>query len=150
MKSVKYLEQLQAKLGKGTQQELATLLGITQGAVGHYLHGRRVMDDETCLAVALELNLNPMEIIGAACVDRAEKSGQKSLWEVFMTRTAATAASALVLAGVTLFLTPEDANAASMRAPADAVSGNINYANIAQGQPVIRGKTLISFFVWFM
>jgi hypothetical protein len=30
-----------------------------------------------------------MEIIGAACIDRAEKSGQKSLWEVYDENSAA-------------------------------------------------------------
>ncbi|MBA5687249.1 helix-turn-helix domain-containing protein [Rugamonas apoptosis] len=114
MKSVKFLEQLQVKLGKATQQELADVLGITQGAVGHYLHGRRVMDDETCLAVAMQLNIDPIQIVGAACIDRAEKSGQSSLWEVFMSRMAATAASAVLLVSVNLFLTPNDAEAATL------------------------------------
>ncbi|WP_070254904.1 helix-turn-helix domain-containing protein, partial [Janthinobacterium lividum] len=117
MKSVKYLADLQAKLGNPTQQQLAQILGITQGAVAHYVNGRRVMDDETCLAVAMALNIDPLLVVGAACIDRAEKTGQSSLWEVFMARTAATAASVLLVAGVNLFLTPDSAQAAQIKAP---------------------------------
>jgi len=115
MKSVKYLEQLRAKMGNPTNNEMAAKLNITPGGVSHYFNGRRVMDDEACLAVALELGINPMEVIGAACIDRAEKTGQKSLWEVFMNRAAMTAGAVLVASGVNLFLTPSPANAAAMR-----------------------------------
>ena len=111
MKSVKYLEQVRAQLQKKTDQELADKLHISKGAVSHYSTGRRVMDEETCLAVALALNINPIEVMMAAGIDRAEKAGQKSLWEVFMQRTAATAASALLFVAVTGILTPQDANA---------------------------------------
>jgi transcriptional regulator with XRE-family HTH domain len=111
MKSVKYLLRLQEEQGLNAAAA-ARLLGLTEAAVSHYRNGRRVMDDETCLAIAMHLNVNPMEIIGAACIDRAEKTGQKSLWEVFMSRTAATAAAlALTTSAVTLFLTPGKAEA---------------------------------------
>jgi transcriptional regulator with XRE-family HTH domain len=110
MKSVKYLSDLQKKTSLN-DTELARSLGITQGAVGHYKSGRRIMDDETCLAVANGLNIDPLLVVAAACVDRAEKCGQKSLWEVFMTRTA-TAASALLFVFVNLFLTAPNAKAA--------------------------------------
>lgn len=111
MKSVRYLEQLKASLPKQTNTAVAIKLGLTEGAISHYMTGRRIMDDETCLAVAMALDINPLEIIGAACIDRAEKTGQKSLWEVFMSRTAAAAATVLVASGVNLFLTHGNAEA---------------------------------------
>lgn len=128
MKSVKYLEQLRSKLSKQSDAELAQVLGISRAAVSHYTTGRRVMDDEACLAVALALDINPMEVIGAACLDRAEKAGEKSLWEVFLNRTAMTTGAVLLASGVNLFLTPAPANAASMRVPADQVAHSIDYA----------------------
>ncbi len=113
MKSVKYLEKLQKK-EKLNDTELAKLLGITQPSISNLKAGRRVMDDETCLAIALKLGINPLEVVGAACVDRAEKTGQKSLWEVFMSRMETTVASTILCAVfVTLFLTPPTANAAT-------------------------------------
>lgn len=111
MKSVKYLEDARKKFGVKTDAELAEKLGISRGAVSHYTTGRRIMDEETCLAVALALELNPLEVMMAAGIDRAEKAGQQSLWTVFSQRMAATAASALLVAGVSLFLTPQNAEA---------------------------------------
>lgn len=115
MKSVKYLEDVRSKYDLKTDAALALKLGKTAPAISQYIKGTRVMDDEACLAVALALNINPMEIIGAACIDRAEKTGQKSLWEVFMSRGAAVAASVLMATSVNLFLTPAPAEAATMR-----------------------------------
>lgn len=114
MKSVKFLAELQKKKGL-SDTALAEMLGISQPAVSNYKSGRRIMDDETCLAVAMHLGIDPLQVVGAACIDRAEKTGQKSLWEVFMARTAATAALVLVASGVNLLLTPGNAEAATMR-----------------------------------
>lgn len=115
MKSVKYLEQLRSNLGNVSHDEIANLLGLSRGAVTHYFSGRRVMDDETCLAVAMQLNVDPLHVVGAACIDRAEKSGHSSLWTVFMERAAATAATAVLATGVSLFLTPHNAEASTYR-----------------------------------
>ena len=114
MKSVKYLELVQEKYGLRSATALAMRLGLSKQAVSNYLNGNRVMDEETCLAVAMALEFNEhetMQVIMAAGIDRAEKAGQQSLWSVFSQRMAATAASALLVAGVTLFLTPQNAEA---------------------------------------
>jgi len=122
MRSVKYLEKMQFEKRLNDTQA-AALLKISKAAVSQYKSGNRIMDDETCLAIALELDINPMEIIGAACIDRAEKSGQKSLWEVFTTRTANVKSTgvtaALILSLVTIFMTPTPAKAAEIQATSD-------------------------------
>ena len=117
MKSVKYLLDLQERKNL-SDTALASLLGVSQPAISQYKHARRIMDDETCLSVALHLGIEPMEILGAVFLDRAEKAGQRSVWEVFMNRAAMTAGAALVATSVNFFLTPTPANAASMRVPA--------------------------------
>lgn len=111
MKSVKFLEAVKEKYGLKNDRQLALHMGVGPNTIHQYMSGKRVMDDEACLAVALQLDINPLQVIGAACIDRAEKTGQKSLWEVFMSRTAATAAAVLVASGVNLFLTPGNAEA---------------------------------------
>lgn len=111
MKSVKYLEQMKEKFGLKTDSALAERLGVNKSAVSQYMSGKRVMDEETCLAVAMALEINPLEVMMAAGIDRAEKTGQKSLWQVFSQRTAQAASVALVGA-VTLFLTPAPSEAA--------------------------------------
>lgn len=144
MRSVKYIEQLRETLTRKSDQEVADKLGISRAAVNHYKTGFRVMDDETCLALALQLNIDPMEIIGAACMDRAEKSGQKSLWEVFMSRTAAAAATVLMASGVTIFLTPGNAEAASMRVPGPAIATSIDYAKLRRRRCWWRLRTKLA------
>jgi transcriptional regulator with XRE-family HTH domain len=114
MKSVKYLEQLKQQKGLTSDRQLALMLGMGTSTISQYMKGQRVMDDEACLAVAIALEFDEhktMQLIMAAGIDRAEKAGQQSLWTVFSQRMAATAASALIVAGVTLFLTPQNAEA---------------------------------------
>ena len=96
MKSVKYLTQVREKFGLKSDAALAEKLDLSKGGVSMYLSGKRIMDDETCGKVAYHLNIDPMLVVAAACIDRAEKTGQKSIWEVFMSRMAATAASVVL------------------------------------------------------
>lgn len=130
MHSVKYIDMAVKQCGYRNDSALAKKLGWSSGAISMYRSGKRVMDDEACLALALELGISPLEIIGAACLDRAEKSGQKSLWEVFMNRAAMTAGAVLVASGVNLFLTPAPANAASMRVSDTRIPVSIDYAKL--------------------
>ena len=113
MKSVKFLEQLQKKTGLN-DTGLGKKLGVTQAAISQYKSGKRVMDDETCGKVAYELEIDPMLVVAAACIDRAEKTGQKSIWEVFMSRMATAASVLIAVVAVNLFLTPEKAEAAPL------------------------------------
>jgi hypothetical protein len=91
---------------------LAKKLGWGNGVIPNYRAGRRIMDNEACIALALEIGCDPLPIIMAADMDRAERAGQHSLWEVFSARMTATAASVilciLAVAGVTA---PDNANA---------------------------------------
>lgn len=128
MRSVKYLQKLQEVRGL-SDAGAAKLLRLTPAAISQYKSGKRVMDDETCLAVAIELDIAPIEIIGAACMDRAEKTGQHSLWEVFMSRTANAASAMMALLFVNFILTTTDANAAPspMKATSTQEAGTLYY-----------------------
>ncbi|APR39381.1 Cro/Cl family transcriptional regulator [Paraburkholderia sp. SOS3] len=115
MKSVKYLDAVIAKKGLKNDKALCDYMGWSHSVASHYRTGKRVMDNETCLRLASELDLdNPLPIIIAADIDRAEKSGQKSLWEVFTPKMAGLSA-ALVFAIVTNFVTPSPAQAAPLQ-----------------------------------
>jgi len=143
MKSVKYLEQVRDKFSLKTDAALAMKIGVGKSAMSHYMKGLRVMDQETCLAVGMALELNEHELLQllmAAGIDRAEQQGQKSLWTVFSKRMAATAATALLAAGVNLFLTPGDANAASMRVPVGNDSVQYKLCEILAGVAIVTFK----------
>jgi len=114
MQSIKYLEMVREKYGITTDRALAEKIGVGQSAMSHYMKGNRIMDEETCLAVAIALEVPPDRILMAAGLDRAERSGQKSLWEVF-SKQAAMVTGAVVLGGVTLLLSPTASEAAPVK-----------------------------------
>jgi hypothetical protein len=71
------------------------------------------MSNDVCLKIAAELEMdNPLAVIMAADMDRAEKAGERSLWEVFLPKMAGITAT-LVLGTTTLAgLLPTKAQAA--------------------------------------
>ncbi|MGB7480841.1 MAG: helix-turn-helix domain-containing protein [Burkholderiaceae bacterium] len=112
MRSTKYLEMIREKYELKTDSAIAEKLGISRNAVSQYMTGKRVMDEETCLAVALALEIEPSRVLMAAGIDRAERTGQKSLWEVFSKRASVAATVLMAVAVVTLFSTPLPVEAA--------------------------------------
>lgn len=119
MKSVKFLQQAKEQNKLATDAALAEALGVTKSAVSQYMSGKRIIENETCVALALMLGIDPIRIIMAADMDRAERAGQHSLWEVFTSRTSI-AASVLALVSVNLFLTPTPSEAAPVLAESTA------------------------------
>lgn len=117
MRIEKYLNAVIERHGLKNDTALAELLGVGQSAISHYRTGRRTADNEVCLRLAQLLDMdNPMLIIMAADMDRAERAGQHSLWEVFSTRMVHSGLVAILvalLAGVTNFVTPTPAQAHS-------------------------------------
>ncbi|MFZ6648890.1 helix-turn-helix domain-containing protein [Undibacterium sp. TJN25] len=144
MKSVKYLEMLQSKQQLGIT-EMAKLLKITQPAMSNIFAGRRIMENETCIALALALQIEPIKIIMAADMDRAERSGQKSLWEVFTARMAATASALLLAFVVNLFLTPTPAEAATSRAALEEQSQEYKLCEIMVPREIPRNTPKMLF-----
>jgi hypothetical protein len=112
VRSVKYLDMLIEKRGLKNDLALAKEMGWPSSRMSQYRTGKRVMENETCLQLALALGIdNPLPIIMAADADRAERLGQRSLWEVFSPKMAGISA-ALVFCVVTNFVTPSPAQAA--------------------------------------
>lgn len=129
MKSLAYLQRLQNEKRLGVT-ELAKLLGMTQPAISNLLAGRRIMENETCVAIALALDIEPWPIIMAADMDRAERAGQHSLWEVFTARMA-TAVSVILAVCVTNFLTPSPAEAKQINdLQHSEVRNNLSYVKL--------------------
>jgi transcriptional regulator with XRE-family HTH domain len=147
MKSVKYLQELSEKTGTN-DAELARKLNLTRAAISQYRSGKRIMDNEACVAIALELGIDPLKIIIAADMDRAEKNGQHSLWEVFIQRTANATSAALVkgIIGVAIvrnFLTPRPADAATMRVADCQTRNSTNYTKSRRRR---RSRAVLAWF----
>ncbi|QVX38327.1 Cro/Cl family transcriptional regulator [Ralstonia solanacearum] len=118
MKSSKYLDALIQKQGLKNDRALAAYLDVGTNTISQWRTGTRSMDHEMCLKLALALEMeNPLPIIMAADMDRAERAGQHSLWEVFSMRMAHSGLVAILvalLASVTNFVTPSPAEAAPL------------------------------------
>ena len=99
MKSTKYLDAVKQAHQLKNDTALADLLGVGQNTVSQWRNGKRFMDNEMCLKLAQALDMqDPMPIIMAADMDRAERAGQRSLWEVFSPRMAHSGLVALLVA----------------------------------------------------
>lgn len=111
MKSLKYLDALIEKKSFKNDRQLALHMGWSSGIMTKYRKGTQVMNEEQCLRIARELGMeNPLPIIAAAGIDRAEKTGQKSLWEVFTKATSLSPLAVALMVGVTTIVTPSPAN----------------------------------------
>ena len=86
MKSLKFIDAMQEKHGLKNDYAVSRFLGIASGTISQYRNGKRIMDNEMCLKIALALEIDPIQVIMAADIDRAEKAGQRSLWEDFLTK----------------------------------------------------------------
>ena len=117
MRSEIYFDRLIEAKGLKNDLGLAKYMGWSSGRMSQYRTGKRIMDNELCVRLAMELGMdNPMPIIMAADMDRAERAGQRSLWKVFSPRIATSAAATLTLvigASVTNFVTPSTLQAFS-------------------------------------
>lgn len=111
MKSTKYLDLLIEKRHLKNDVALAEMLDVGKSTISNYRKGIRVMENEMCLKVAMALDIDPLHVIMAADIDRAEKAGQRSLWESFTRKAAAFAGVAVMASSVNLFVTPTDAQA---------------------------------------
>jgi len=114
MKSVKFIDLLIEKKGLKNDVAVCKELGWSSGQISQYRSGKNVMNNEACIALAIALEEDPMKIIMAADLDRAERSGHKSLWEVF-SKQAAMVTGAVVLGGVTLLVSPTSSEAAPVK-----------------------------------
>ena len=130
MRSAQYLDAVIERHGLKNDAELAQHLGLVKSAISHYRTGRNFMNNEVCLKVAQALDLdNPLPIIMAADMDRAERAGQRSLWEVFSKRMPmyAAPASLAVLAAVVGGSVTKFVTHPTLQASADAMWRSVHY-----------------------
>jgi ribosome-binding protein aMBF1 (putative translation factor) len=80
MKTLEYLDAAKAKLGIASDYALAKKLNMTTTAISNYRVGRSRMDDDVALKVAKILEIDPLEVIAAANVERSKTPEIKALW----------------------------------------------------------------------
>lgn len=89
MNTIEYLDKVKAKRGISSDYALAKALGVGQSAIIGYRAGRTTINDDTALAIAQLLDLNPLEVIATANAERAKTPEMKARWTGVMEKFSA-------------------------------------------------------------
>lgn len=84
MTTIEYLDAAKRHLDLSSDYQLAKRLGFSLSAVSSYRTGRRFLDDDSALTIALALNVNPMQVIAAANAERAKTPEARARWTGIM------------------------------------------------------------------
>lgn len=87
--TIECLDAVKAKFGITSDYALAKRLGFSLSTVSNYRTGRRFLDDDAALTVALALDLHPFEVIVVANAERAKTPEQRARWSGFMDKMSA-------------------------------------------------------------
>jgi len=82
--TIEFLDAVKEKLGIESDYALAKRLGFSLSAVSSYRTGRRILDDDAALVVALTLDTHPFNVIAAVNAERAKTPEQRALWSGVM------------------------------------------------------------------
>lgn len=81
MKSAEFINQLIEQNNLKNDSAASKFLNWSSGQMSQYRTGKRIMDNEAAIQLAIALNINPLAVIMAADIDRAQKAGKSSAWE---------------------------------------------------------------------
>jgi transcriptional regulator with XRE-family HTH domain len=84
MKTVDYLDAVKTRHRLPSDYALAKRLGVAPANISSYRSGRRIIDDDMALAIALELAINPLQVIATANAERAKTPEQRARWSGVM------------------------------------------------------------------
>lgn len=97
--TIQFLDAVKAKVGIESDYALAKRLGFPFSTMSNYRTGRRILDDDAALSVALALGIHPFEVIAAANVERAKTPEQRARWSGVMEKFSASFLNLLLGAG---------------------------------------------------
>lgn len=83
MNTLEFLDAVKKRYSLPSDYALAKRLGVAPQNISSYRSGRRIIDDDMALQVALELKVNPLAVIATANAERAKTPEQRALWEKF-------------------------------------------------------------------
>lgn len=109
-----FFERTRQSAGVDSYSKLAPMLGITDGAIGHYRMGRRV-PQVWVIADALRIQGHPTP--EKAAIEIMKKAALTSPERAFWKKLAGTAAAFLCVIGLAIGASPEAAQAKALSAP---------------------------------
>lgn len=87
--TIEFLDAVKVKLGISSDYALAKRLGFSLSTVSNYRTGRRILDDDAALTVAIALDTHPFNVIAAVNVERAKTPEQRARWSGVMEKFSA-------------------------------------------------------------
>lgn len=100
--TLEYLNAAKKALSLESDYALAKWMGISRHTMSGYQNGRRVIDDYAAAKIAEALNINALEVIAVANMEREKVSEKREFW-----RKIAAGSAAL---GVAILLTDQVVN----------------------------------------
>lgn len=77
--SIDLVERLKAAYGLASDYAAAKKLSISQTSITNWRNEKTVMDEEIALEMAELLELDPLEVVASIHIERATKTGKKSV-----------------------------------------------------------------------
>lgn len=104
-----FIELLKAKHGLKSNYAVAKFLGQTDTAVARWSHGKGSFSDETAMAFADLLDIDPAYVVACMHAERAKHAKEKQLWERIATTMTGLAAGLAIMLILPTFTLPEGA-----------------------------------------
>lgn len=104
--TIDFMDAVKARHGIKSDYELSKALGVSQQTISHYRNRGSAMDTKMAVKVAELLALDPLEVIAAAEIERAERAKDekaKGFWMRY-------AAALLMVVGVSAPPSPAEAS----------------------------------------
>lgn len=95
--TVEYLKEAKAALNTESDYAFAKKLGLHPTTVSQYQLGKRVIDDYTAVKIAEALEVDPLEVIAAANLEREKDEKRQVLWRKVYDRCAAASLAAFMV-----------------------------------------------------
>ena len=111
--TVEFLDAVRAAHGLTSDYQLAKHLKIRAARISNYRNGHTLFDEETCLLIAADLDLDPGYVFACIASERANKPEVKAAWKKTADLLYGLAAALAIVAVLPYVLLPPHPQAAS-------------------------------------
>jgi len=111
------LDAVKARNGITSDYKLAMFLGIGDGNLRNYRHGRSLPDEKACERIAAALGEQPFVLLAEMQAQRSRTTEARSLWEQLANQLRHAVAAVMMALGVALLLVapnPQGAQASTL------------------------------------
>jgi len=100
--TVDYLNNAKKKLGIKSDRQLAIWMGVGTPTLSQYQSGKRIIDDYAAAKIAEALNIDEMEVIAVANIEREKTEERRTYWRKVFARHAGTGVAACLVLSISM------------------------------------------------